>query len=77
MIKFFLKSKTIQGLLITLLGIVFRASGVDVTDGTLTVIQTEFVNNLYPVIMQLIGLLYAAYGRVKASGGITFKGGKK
>ena len=72
MSKFFLKSKTIQGLILMALGGVLRSFGVEVSNESLSVAQTELIS-LYPEIIEFIGLIWAGYGRFKASGGVTFK----
>ena len=76
MTKFFLKSTTIQGILLTLSGIALRALGIEVSAETLGVLQAEIVN-LFPELLELVGLGVAAWGRVNASGGITLKKGGK
>lgn len=74
--KFFLKSKTIQGIILAGIGSLLRGFGVEVSNESLGVAQLEIIN-LFPELMEFIGLVLAGYGRVKASGGIAFKGGSK
>ena len=75
MSKFFLKSKTVQGLILMVIGIILRATGVGISDETLATAQLELMG-LYPELMEFIGLVWASYGRVKATGAITLTGGK-
>ena len=61
--------------MLTILGIILRASGVEVATETLSTAQAELIN-LYPELLEFLGLIWAAYGRVKATGGITLKKGE-
>lgn len=72
MSKFLLKSKTIQGILLAVIGSALRGVGVEISNETLGVAQLEIIN-LFPEMMSFIGLALAGYGRFKASGGVTFK----
>lgn len=58
--KNFLSSKTIQGLVLTILGLVWHLTGWQVDDATTTALATNIVT--------FIGIVYAIYGRCATKG---------
>ena len=70
--KFFLKSRTFQGLIITFIGMVLQVFGVE-TERVVVETAWQELLQIYPTIIEVVGLIYAGFGRVKSSGKIQFK----
>lgn len=64
-VKSWYKSKTIQGLLVALLGLLVRWLDIP--------IYSEEISLLAAGLLELVGLGYAVYGRVKTNGGSLTK----
>jgi len=75
--KFFLKSKTMQGVWLGLVTAIMGYCGIDITSEYLSAAVNEIIA-LYPIIVPVISAIYASYGRMKAKEGLTikWKGGK-
>lgn len=64
--KFFLYSKTIQGILIMLIPLVLQITGTELPVG-----EDAALGNLVTMLFELLGAAWATYGRIKAAGSIT------
>lgn len=61
--KWFLKSKTILGLVVSILPTLLPAVGVSMQEG-----DTALISNTYDAIIQLAGVIIAVYGRFATAG---------
>jgi hypothetical protein len=66
--KFFLFSKTIQGILIMLVPLVLQLTGVELPVG-----EDAGVGSVITMLFELVGAAWATYGRIKATGAVTVK----